>query len=291
MKQGIMKLYKARIFALVLTAIGVTGARAAPELTATPLVSSRIDAPITPANSVLIDFGDGAIMRIPKILVSTVLIPKDPKQPIKADQLSITFQYPDMVQSSYQGDMGKIIERKDGSWGWSLTTPVKFPVNIVRVFHSTEDMTSVDTRNATRGPDWRPLDRLHFVEATVRNDGRLHDFHGLPDATITLVESKYEGLQEIRVPITDREYYDRSRKMWRESGWNGEEGAQYVERIGSPYELYMTCEAPSSTKCEADVYIKSNHFQYKMVFPPESVAHADSLIRSINKMIDNWKQK
>jgi hypothetical protein len=37
--------------------------------------------------------------------------------------------------------------------------------------------------------------------------------------------------------------------------------------------------------------MKSNHFQYRMVFPQEAVAHADQLIRTINKMVDGWIPK
>ena len=249
---------------------------------------TRIDIPVTPSNSVKVNFGGGTILRVPKVLLPEDALPEGGLQSISIDKISFSFQYPDMVRSNYEGPMGEVVVKDDGHWGWSLPKVGRFPVNIVHLFHSVEDVSSVEAKNATRGIDWRPIDRLHFVENAVRDDGREHDFRGLPDAKIALVDSKYKGLREIKVPITDREYYERSRQAWRDSGWNGVEGAQYVARIGSPYELYMICEAPSSIKCEADVFLKSNHFQYKMIFPPDEVAHADELIRAINKMIEGW---
>jgi hypothetical protein len=168
--------------------------------------------------------------------------------------------------------------------------PDHFPVYIKWIFHSHQVVGSDAEENGSRGLDWRPLTYLKFLEVSVRNNGREHDFRGLPDAKITLIDSKYKGLREVKEPVTDKAYVERAEKDWRANGWKGEEGAYYVEGIGSPYELYMDCQAPSSLKCTAYVYIRSNHFQYQMIFPPNQVDHADQLIRTVNKMIGGWIQ-
>jgi hypothetical protein len=282
-----IKCFGAAIFAMSLTTI-VALAQPVPS---TPIVEAsgpRIDVLVTPTNSVLLDFGNGAMLRVPKIMVSPETIPKDPRQSIRAEQFGFTFQFPDMVQSDYQSPLGKIVDRKAGGWEWYLPKPGRFPVIVSHLFYSTEDVTSIDTMNATRGVDWRPLDMVHMLEGHVKMDAKLHH---ISDAKVTFSDAN--GLREIHVPITDKAYHEKLLKDTKERGIDLKEieGSQYIERVGSPYELYMLCEDPSSIKCDAYVFIKSNHFQYKMLFPPGEVAHVDKLIRTINKMIDGWSQK
>ena len=250
---------------------------------------ARLDTQITPANSVLVDFGGGAILRVPKLLIAETMIPKDLKQPIKMEQISMVFQYPDMVETTYSSPMTLIIERTEGR---HVRTPDVFPVYVKSLFHSEE----VPAHNGAGGMviighKLRPVTLLERLAANVKENAKEHH---VVDDKITFSDAKYEGLREIHIPVTDPAYKERSEKTWRASGWDGKYEVKYVERVGNPYELYMECDpvdSPNSSKCDADVYIKHNHFQYHMIFPPEGVAHTDQLIRKVNKMISGWVQK
>jgi hypothetical protein len=249
----------------------------------------RIDAPMTPANSVLFDFGYGQILRVPKILFPASIIPKDPRQPLKAQMLSMTFQFPDMVQGGYSSGADIIFEMQAGR---HVRQPDRFPVNIVWMFYSDEKMANIpwERREEIPFPDVRPSRMLRNHEQGI-SDYAEHKH--LPYVPPTIVDSKYRGLREVHFAILDQAYHDREVKLAKERGvdWDKAQGTTYIERVGSPYELLMDCDDPSSLKCQAYVYSKSSHFQYRMIFPPNAVAHADELIRSINRMVDGWIQK
>ena len=72
--------------------------------------------------------------------------------------------------------------------------------------------------------------------------------------------------------------------------FNPNEQGRFAEKPHSPYDLYMECGPPSApgADCRAHVYEKRHGFEYVMLFPNEAVAHTDSLIRSIDKLIDRW---
>ena len=250
---------------------------------------ARLDAPVTQANSILVDFGDGAFLRVPKFLIDPTLLPKDTKQPLKLETISMVFQFPDMVETVYPSPMALIFEKQAGRYE---RKPDRFPVHVKWLFHS-HQLFGVDSamEYASKGPEWRPVTLLGMLAASIRASARIHH---VADDKLTYSDAKYKGLREIHIPVTDPEYKERSEKEWRKYGWDGKREVWYVERTGSPFELYMRCDpvdSPNSSKCEADVYIKRNHFQYHITFPPEAVAHADELIRTINKMINSWIQK
>ncbi|WP_426107632.1 hypothetical protein, partial [Massilia sp. TSP1-1-2] len=135
------------------------------------------------------------------------------------------------------------------------------------------------------GLDWRPLTMLRADEGTLANTAKKHNVSGMK---IALVQSQYPGLLEEKMPIIDKEYAARSEREDRAHGCNGERGAYYVASASRPYELYMNCQAPSSSKCTAHVFLKRSHFQYAMIFPPNQLEHADQLISRVNNMIEGW---
>lgn len=253
---------------------------------------ARLDVPVTPANSVLVDFGDGAILRVPKTLIDPTMMPKDPTQPIKQEQISMVFQYPEMVETVYPSPMELIFEKQVGRYA---RKPDRFPVYIKWLFHSEEGLNhdwATQPRPITIWESkWRPVTMVEGIAINVRESAKAHH---VADDKLTFSNAKYEGLREIHIPVTDPEYKERSEKEMRKYGWDGKYAVNYIERVGGPYELYMECDpvdSPNSSKCTADVYIKRNHFQYHVIFPPEAVAHTDRLIRTINKMIDGWAKK
>ncbi|HEX3913437.1 MAG TPA: hypothetical protein VHW71_08020 [Steroidobacteraceae bacterium] len=249
----------------------------------------RIDAPVTPANSVLYDFGYGAILRVPKILFPDSAIPKDPNEALHFDRLSLVFEYPEMVQTTYPSLLDLVMQRDSGHY---VPTPDRFAVLIPWLFYFHGEFGDTSVEYANKGPDWRPQRMFLDLEARVRYQAKLHH---IPDAKVTLIDSRNEGLREVHAPVTDKAYHDRLVKKGEENGYDYDSiQTIYVERAVSPYELYMICQNPdvsASMECKAYVYMKSNHFQYRMIFPSEAVAHTDSLVRTINTMVDGWLQK
>jgi hypothetical protein len=248
--------------------------------------SPRIDVPVTPANSVLYDFGCGGFLRVPKFLLSADRIPVDPMQPISGGQLSMVFLYPDMVLTSYPDAVDRILEQH----GSHLLTELKpnlnrFPVHIKWIFYAPTVCGNETAENVNHGLDQRPSRKLRDLDSHVKESGKLHQ---LPDAKITFTDAKYLGLREVHIPVTDKEYQERAEKVWRAHGWKGGRDTLYVERVGSSYELYMNCQ---STICTAYVYIKRNRFQYQMIFLPQAAANTDALIKTINKLVDSWVQQ
>lgn len=76
--------------------------------------TARLNAPATPENSYLQDFGYGAILRVPKCLVSNLDYTKL-KQPVKFEEIGMTFYYPDMTLKDWSPE--KREERtEDSPW-------------------------------------------------------------------------------------------------------------------------------------------------------------------------------
>jgi hypothetical protein len=65
---------------------------------------------------------------------------------------------------------------------------------------------------------------------------------------------------------------------------NPEEGGVFVAKPESPYELWMNC----GLNCDANVYSKKHHLQYRMVFPGQAVVQTDVLIKKIDRLLDAW---
>ncbi len=100
---------------------------------AQPVVLQRIDAPVTPDNSVLYDFGYKQVLRVPKILIPPTALPKDPRQPIQARTLSMVFHFPEMVLSDYPSGADTIFDSLQGK---HVLQTDSFPVAVVWMFYS-----------------------------------------------------------------------------------------------------------------------------------------------------------
>jgi hypothetical protein len=287
------------IASLALTSIWPPNVGAALTLTyvAAPQESVRYNAPVTRANSVLFDFGYGAILRVPKALLPAAVIPKDPNKAIEAQTLSMVFQFPDMTPAVWEGQMHRVFDEQAGNR--HVPQPDRFPVFVQYMFYSPGDMGIIKSweHSMIALPEWRPPSQLQHSEIIVGLG-----LNGAPppvdwDHALSIkpkiADSKYEGLRDVLFPI-DQAYHDRAAKYWKERSMDSDKMDRqppFIERENDPYELYMICDQPDSFKCEAHVYDKNSHFQYRMMFPVEAVAHTDQLIRTINKMIDGWIQK
>lgn len=289
MKYKLIKRCSTGLFAIVVAALCVFDVQAAPDAPADIKALPRIDVPVTKANSVLWDFGYGATLRVPKILLSPSLIPADPNQPIAYHSFSFVFQFPDMLPAQGSSTMAKIFDQIAGRY-----TPQtdRFPVVITRLFYSEGELGNIPWKDAAEKvvPDWRPKSMLRNNLLTGEEYAIYK--HVEPPPKPTLVDSKYAGLREVVFPI-DPVQHAKDVQTTKEHGGNWEEAQRkiYIERIDSPYELYMICDHPSSLKCAAHVYSKKTHFQYGMTFPPEAVEHAGEVIAAINKLIDVWAKK
>jgi len=250
----------------------------------------RLDVPVTEKNSLLYDLGNGAILRVPKVLFSDALIPKDPKQAVKADRISLSFQYPDMVPSSYPSYLDINIAKDSGRY---ILQADRFPVHIVWLFYQTQQLRNPEAQKLGSEPDSRPKQILIDQNAGIREGAGFLKLTYIPP---TIVASIYKGIEEVKFGQWDKAGREKRLRDAKENGYDFDKlvGYYYVEKAGSPYELYLHCEnpdIPDSHECKAYVYIKSNHLQYRMLFPPEAIAHADDLILAINKTIESWNKK
>jgi hypothetical protein len=275
----LISLISATGFALAL--MGALNAQAAPAQAADSKVApARLDAPLTSANSYLQDFGYGVILRLPRSLEPTLDFDHI-NQPVKAEAIAMTFLFPDMVQTEWASPMEIIFEQQRG-----IHRPPqkdRFPVNIVWMFY-----TPPESDNFSSGPQ----PPFRFEPRPPRILLNLGSRDPKPPLKPTFVNSKYAGIREARFQVDKAEaerykiYHDKQIELAKKNGWDLSKGNSpaYVEKPGSSYELYMAC----SSECLAHVYSKRSHFQYRMNFAPEAVAHTDELIRAINTMIDQW---
>ena len=103
----------AGIYVITLTIMSILNAQAA--TSDVTYGDARIDAPVTSKNSVLVDFGHGGFLRIPKMLFAPGWnLPKDPDTPFKMGQISFVFQYPDMVLADYPSEMDLVFQKGEG---------------------------------------------------------------------------------------------------------------------------------------------------------------------------------
>ena len=232
---------------------------------------------MTPENSFLQDFGNGGILRIPKIVYPNAVF-DHPEKPVQGEIASLTLQFPDMTLTDWKSHMDIIFEKQRGSY---VPQKDRFPVYISALFYSPGNMGLMPTGQRTV---WSLRPALALKNSTSGKK-------------LTFTDSKYIGLSVPQVEETPAEKADREKRIEKQAeerkknGWHESNRVTYVEKPGSPYELFMDCDDPSSLKCDAYVYSKSSQFQYRMNFPPEAVAHTDALIRAINKMIDQWVPK
>lgn len=239
-----------------------------------------LTAPLTRDNSYLHDFGDGKIIRVPNSINPGV-----EREPFEAQTISMTLWYPDMVQTGWPGHMTSIFEQQAGTY---VEQRDRFRVYIKNLFYSPGDTgkppgLDVMGHNRTlRMPNWRPstMRRLRLV-------GKGKDAKGL-----IAQKSDYEGLSKLVEIGGDKVERARVDAIRRQNGWDGvSETNWYIEQAGSQYELKLRCSDTAGSLCEAYVYSSNSGFQYRMIYPSEAIANTDRLIRSINKMLDQWSKQ
>jgi hypothetical protein len=226
----------------------------------------RLDAPLTQDNSVPLAFEDGPTLRVPKILFDPESLSKDPKQVFQTRALSLTFWYPDMTVTSLQspsiphkGTPG-YVPQTDRFWVW---------VNYMWYVRPDSDSlvpgsTQPDFKFAPRPP------RIAInLWCSASKNGRCDEMTRL-DSGIVGIDRAVSTRWIVQNPGAEPPTKN---------------GAVYVARSESPYELYMSC---SGLDCDATVYSKSHHFEYRMYFPSEAAGRTDALIRIIDKMLDAW---
>lgn len=224
-----------------------------------------LTARLTPANSVIVDFGHGGRMRVPKLLLQPAAIPGDANKIINAQIISLTFLFPDMVLADWVPQIDTIFEKQRGRY---VAQPNRFIVRINSLFYSPGDLGNLPPEKQEL---WSPRPfRMAINQAIGEKEPSVRlptQFIGLERSVLAEVAKSYAGRQGIR---------------------GNERGGQYLSKEDQPYELLMDCSPPSGLQCMADVFDKESHFQYEIIFPPEGISHTDAIVRSINKMISGW---
>jgi len=247
--------------------------------------------PVTLANSVVYDLGEGVKLRIPMVLMG--LTPeslKEIKQPIAWEMPLfnvLSFTYPDMAPSQYE-------PYKD-------TDASQFSVRMRWLFYSPEGegMTAPEEpRNVYRVRPSRMLfdSKIGFEEAE-HPEKHYKKSSEIPPFQPEIVKSKYPHLLEVKFPETERtrKYRARLREAARKDGGNVHYAdirePIFISEEGAPYDLFMDCEVmdEASDKCAADVFSKTTHFQYKIEFSYAAISRTDELVRTINHLLDTWK--
>lgn len=236
------------------------------------LAKHPLDAPLTKDNSVLFAFEGGPTLRVPKVLFDPASIPKELNEPIKALALTTTFWYPDLTLTDLRSS--SIPSKADPNY---VPQTSRFWVWIMYMWHVPPDSDSFVP--GSRQPEFRLALRPPRIEMNRACFPLVNGHCGLGMRRIPS-----GGIPEIDALVAE--------------GWvamhpdalvhHPENGGVYVSKLGAPYELFMDCTAFSSLQCNAYVYSKKHHLEYRMQFPPEAVGMTDALIRTIDRMLDGW---
>jgi hypothetical protein len=232
---------------------------------------SRIDATPTAQNSYLQEFAPGVIFRVPRILYPTLDYAKL-KQPVKAERIGMTFFYPDMTLTDLWSP--EVEKRTDMTYRRPLN---RFWVKILWMYYVPPDSDSFgpgSEQPLRSGPDPRP----------PRIELNRHCYEMVQGHCNFPMRRIPSGLVGIDAEVSD----DWAKTHPEILQHHPENGGVYLAKPESPYELFMDCQ---SLHCQAYVYSKKHHLQYRMLFPPEGVARTDELIKKIDKMLDQWAVK
>jgi hypothetical protein len=244
------------------------GGDSSPKATSKSTTSLRLDAPPTRENSFPFDFGNGVVMQVPRILLSSSSTSKDPNQPIKREALSMVFWYPDMTPTNWVSQMDTILDKSRGTY---LSQKNRFRVRIIWMWYTPPD--SDNFAPGSQQPSFRFEPRPPRIEMN-------RACCGAPQ--LRRVSAGIPGLDRL---IAEKTALENPAAAKRDPSSPGD----YVAKPASPYELSMRCDgAERGVQCMAHVYSKKHHLQYRMVFTPEPVERTDELIRAIDKMIDRW---
>ena len=65
----------------------------------------------------------------------------------------------------------------------------------------------------------------------------------------------------------------------------------YVNSQDSDDQLFLGCNSgPDNAKgrCDAYVYMKKNHYEYRMYFPANEIGNTTSIMRAMDALVKTW---
>ena len=254
---------------VALLLLGVASLSSAADHPAAGKALPRIDAPLTAENSVLFDFGYGKIARVPKILFSPELIPANPKMPIKAPTIWMTFLFPDMTMHGGTSDMDKIFLKSRNQY---VPQVDHFVVRILWLGYAPTNTAGLPPGTPPTGPSPAEVERnrncqASYAEPCTMQMQRLES--GIANIDKQVDSKRFAAHPELaRKPLS--------------------EGGSFISKPDSPYELSMSCHSVKGVQCIAFVYSRRHQFQYRAIFPPEALPHSNELFLAIEKLLAAW---
>ena len=230
--------------------------------TAIPIVNSDGN-----GESVPVELYPGVILHVPNAVLG---IKKEKTlAPVKADSISLVFEYPDMTLTDWPGPVMKSLQILDNKY---VPTPDRFPVLVERVFFSPGEEGNAERRTL---PDSRP--------PRIEYNVHCRPFAGY-DKTCTSVMAPTISA----VPGVDELIWKEWVKMHPGEIHNPSEGGIYINKPDAAYELWMDCGSFKAPDCTAYVFVKASHLQYKMDFTSEAIFHISDLIIKFNSLLNSW---
>ena len=230
---------------------------------------ASLTAPLTSENSILSDFGYGVVLRVPRVLFSPDVVPRDLRVPLRTRALSMNFMFPDMTLTDQVAGQNLVWEKLRNEYPFR---PDRFPVLLFNLGYLPRDGKTVSD-----APQLDPTP----TEVEDHLDCCLPGSDGHPTrVTMARLPSSYPGLLVEITASALREHPDYAHRpdVWR----------RYIAAPGATYDLSMLCDHPGGGRCVAYVLSKKRHFQYRLIFPPEAVGHTDDVIQLVEKLLEQW---
>lgn len=223
-------------------------------------------APIAVDTSVRrVELYPGIFLKVPKKIWG---LSEDSVNSIKADYIYMVLQYPDMTPGWDPSTPEKDFQKQDGKY---KPQPDRFHFAVDSLFYSPGNPGDQED---FVGPDPRP----------IRIEYNLHcKLIGPNNKCMSEMQRVPSGVAGIDALIS-RDWL----KKHPDDKNVPSEGGSYVAKQNATYELWMACDDFTGIDCKAYVFIKKNHLQYKVLFPPEAVYHVDDLIQKYNKTLESW---
>ncbi|SOE06266.1 hypothetical protein SAMN05518800_6903 [Variovorax sp. YR752] len=248
------------------TLLALSGFLASPlqAQTAKQPVALRLDAPVTPENSVPVKFAEGVVLRVPRFLMERWPRPKSPTDVIEAKMLSFPIWYPDMTLASCFGTQcGPRLPTDLNDPNYE--SDKRFKIMIFPMQYSSDEREHRDSR---------PSDILE----NKKNGG--------DDPTAT--PSGFKNLNQL-------DY--RAANLKRHPDWKNykpavpSEGGLYVNSTEKEGDFLMSCD---SHTCDADTYDKTHHFQMRLLLlrtTPGVISQTNNFVHALNQMIRQWRDQ
>jgi hypothetical protein len=189
----------------------------------------------------------------------------------------MTFWYPDMtVSDSPAGTVETILQKERNRY---VQQKDRFRVYVIRMWHVPPDSDNFVPGSKQPGFLFEP--RPPRMEL---NSHCLQIVQGHCNNEMRRVSSGLDGIVALHAE-------DWIKKHPEAAAHRVENVSTYIAKPEAPYELLMDCSGLKGVHCQAHVYSKKQHFQYRMLFPSEAVEHTDALLKSIDKMLAQWAAK